>query len=68
MIRHKSLFEIAHENLRSALRYLRHELGVPADSVRAQVEGILRSFAIEELNEKRTPVHTEPKGPEQGKA
>ncbi len=47
----RSAFECAHQNLRATLRYLRYDLAMPSDTIRMQVDGILRSFAVEEIYE-----------------
>lgn len=49
----KSAFECAHQNLRSILRCLRYELLMPQESIRLQVEGILRSFEVEDIQRPR---------------
>jgi len=59
----KSEFEIVHGNLRNTLRHLRNQLKMPHDAIMLQVEGILRSFEVEDVYEKRNSLHPEPEGP-----
>jgi hypothetical protein len=57
-----SAFEIASRALREKLRYLHRELKMPIETIRLQVDGILHSFAVEDLYEKdKLKNETDPK-------
>jgi hypothetical protein len=47
----RSAFETASQNLRATLSYMHRELGMPRDTLRMQVDGILASFAVEDAYE-----------------
>lgn len=46
-------FEIARQTLRQLLEFMRYELRMPEESVRLQVDAIMRSFAAREMLERQ---------------
>lgn len=51
----RTSYEIARENLRQALEYLRYDMRIPEDMLRIQIDAILRSFVVREMFDRGQP-------------